>query len=236
MVRFWVGVSGFSYPKWRGKFYPKDTKSDKLLEAYSARLNSVEVNSSFYTIPTEKAVLKWSGFVGQDFRFSFKANRRITHFKKLKNTQPETEYMTKILTPLGQKIGCLIVQLPPYLKCEIDLLETFLKAASESTRIALEFRNESWFTEEIYALLTEYKAALCVADTEEMKPVFKKTANFTYTRLRRDKYSDLEMKEWAKKLSAFSEDAADCYVYFKHDEFGDAANSALEFKGILDGL
>lgn len=127
MAKFWVGVSGFSYPKWRGKFYPKDTKSDKLLEAYSTKLNSVEVNSSFYNTPTEKTILKWAASVGEDFRFSFKANRRITHYKKLKNTQPEIDYITKALTNMGQKLGCLLVQLPPYMKSDNELLETFLK-------------------------------------------------------------------------------------------------------------
>lgn len=236
LVKFWVGVSGFSYPKWRGKFYPKDTKSDKLLEAYSTKLNSVEVNSSFYNTPTEKTILKWAASVGEDFRFSFKANRHITHYKKLKNTQPEIDYLTKALTNMGQKFGCLLVQLPPYLKSDNELLETFLKGTKDSNRIALEFRNDSWFIDKTYALLTKYNAALCVADTEEMKPVLQKTANFTYTRLRRDKYSELEMKGWAKKLSAFSQDTTDCYVYFRHDEPGDAANAAVKFKEILEAL
>ncbi len=233
MVRFWVGVSGFSYTSWRGTFYPKDAKTEKLLEAYSTKLNSVEINSSFYHMPTEKTTLKWAKSTQEDFRFSFKANRRITHIKKLRNTAEDTEVFMKALKPLNEKFGCVLVQLPPYVKQDYGILETFLNEKPDSVRVALEFRHDSWFAEGLNSLLAKYNAALCVVDTEDMKPVFQRTANFVYARLRQDHYSRNDLKLWAEKLSELAKDASDCFVYFKHDETGQAANMALEFRNLV---
>ncbi len=232
MVRFWVGVSGFSYKTWKGKFYPEDIKSNQLLEAYQNKLNSVEINSSFYSIPNPKVVSKWSDSTNKDFRFSFKANRRITHIKKLKDAKAEIEYLLSSLKVSGEKLGCLLVQLSPYMKKDLEVLEDFLKEVGP-VRIAAEFRHESWFCEELYKLLQKQNVALCVADTEDMKPVFEKTADFAYLRLRQDRYSKDELRTWAERTSNFADDATDCYIYFKHDETGDAANVAVEFRKLL---
>jgi uncharacterized protein YecE (DUF72 family) len=235
LVLFWAGVSGFSYASWKGVFYPETTKSNQMLEAYATKLNSVEVNSSFYHMPTQTTTAKWASSTPGTFRFSFKASRKITHFKKLKGAKNEFEIFLKGLEPVGKKLGCVLVQLPPYMKQDTGILETFLAETPKGTPIAVEFRHSSWFGDKLNGLLSKYNAALCVADTDDMKPVFERTASFGYVRLRRNKYSEGELKEWSDKLRKFATGLDDCFVYFMHDESGDAANRAADFNAMLNG-
>jgi len=234
MVKFWVGVSGFSYASWKGVFYPETTKSNQMLEAYATKLNSVEVNSSFYHMPTKTTTSKWAGSTPEAFRFSFKTNRKITHFKKLKGAKNEFEIFLNGLKPVGEKLGCVLVQLPPYMKEDYAILETFLAEKPRSTKLAFEFRHSSWFGDKLNNLLSKYDAALCVADTEDMKPVFERTAGFSYVRLRRTLYPKGKLNEWSETLLRFAKGLEDCYVYFMHDETGDAANRAAEFNGMMN--
>jgi len=233
MARFWVGVSGFSYASWKGVFYPADTKSNQMLQAYAAKLNSVEVNSSFYHVPTKATTSKWGTSTPQEFRFSFKTNRKITHFMKLKGTKEEFGYFLEGLKPIEGKLGCVLVQLPPYMKQDYETLETFLAEKPKRFSIAVEFRHASWFSDKLNKLLSKYDAALCVADTEDMKPSFEHTANFAYARLRRNTYSKNELKEWSQRLLKFADDMEECFVYFMHDETGEAANKAVEFNAMV---
>ena len=234
MVRFWVGVSGFSYASWKGVFYSEATKPNQMLEAYATKLNSVEVNSSFYHMPTTTTTSKWAKSTPESFRFSFKANRKITHFMKLKGTKSEFEFFLKGLKPVGEKLGCVLVQLPPYMKQDYAVLETFLAESPKSLPIAVELRHNSWFGNTLNDLLSKYNTAFCVADTEDMKPVFEETADFGYVRLRRSKYSKTELKTWSNKLQKFAAGFENCFVYFMHDETGEAANRAAEFSTIVD--
>jgi len=233
MVRFWVGVSGFGYTSWIGTFYPPYAKSDTLLQHYSERLNSVEINSTFYQMPNEGTIRKWADVCAGNFRFSFKANRRITHIKKLRNVAADTAFFADALKSLQNKLGPLLVQLPPFLRFERGLLDVFLSEKPGSISVVLEPRHASWFNEEIYDLLERYDVALCVADTAEMKPVFRRTANFAYARLRQDNYSRTDLEEWADKLANFAPDGTDCYAFFKHDKNGRAASMAVEFARLL---
>jgi uncharacterized protein YecE (DUF72 family) len=206
-----------------------------MLEAYATKLNSVEVNSSFYHMPTQTTTAKWAASTPDMFRFSFKASRKITHFKKLKGAKNEFEIFLKGLEPVGKKLGSVLVQLPPYMKQDTDTLETFLAETPKATPIAVEFRHSSWFGDKLNGLLSKYNAALCVADTEDMKPVFEPTASFGYVRLRRSKYSKGEFKGWSDKLRKSAAGLEDCFVYFMHDETGDAANRAADFNAMLNG-
>jgi len=235
MVRFWVGVSGFSYVSWKGVFYPETTKPNQMLEAYGAKLNSVEVNSSFYHMPTSTITSKWASTTPEAFRFSFKANRKITHYKKLKGAKTELEIFLKGLSPVEGKLGCVLVQLPPYMKEDYGVLETFLAETPKLVSMAIEFRHNSWFGAKLNDLLSKYNAALCVVDTEDMKPIFERTANFSYVRLRRGTYSRRELTVWSDKLLEFASGDKDCFVYFMHDESGDAANRAANFNAMLGG-
>lgn len=234
MGHYWVGVSGFSYASWVGVFYPKGTKPGNMLEAYSTRLSSVEINSTFYHMPTQATTEKWAHLTSDDFRFSFKTNRKITHFMKLRGVKAELDVFFKALKPMQEKLGCVLVQLPPYMKQDYDVLETFLTQKPESIRIALELRHTSWFGNELNASLSKHNAALCVADTEDMKPVFERTADFAYMRLRQDTYSKAELKKWSEKIQKFAGDLGDCFIYFKHDETGNAAIIAAEFSSMLN--
>ncbi len=235
MVRFWVGVSGFSYSSWQGVFYAKGTKAPDMLSAYSNKLNSVEINSSFYHSPTESTTTKWASATVENFRFSFKANRRITHIKKLRDVSADFVGFADLLKPLGEKLGCVLVQLPPYVRRDYEVLDEFLKTRPDSPNVAMEFRHESWFGEDLNKLLSKHDIALCVADTEDMKPVFSETASFAYVRLRKERYSKDELRSWARKLSDFAKNASDCFIYFRHDETGEAANTAREFASMLGG-
>ena len=233
MTFFWVGVSGFSYASWKGVFYPETTKPDQMLQAYAAKLNSVEVNSSFYHMPTPTTTSKWAASTPEAFRFSFKANRKITHFKKLKAVKEEFLIFLKGLEPVDAKLGCVLVQLPPFMREDYGTLEAFLTEKPKAAPIAFEFRHTSWFGNKLNDLLSKYNAALCAADTEDMKPILERTANFAYVRLRRREYSKSELKEWSQKLLGFADDLKNCFIYFMHDETGDAANRAADFSAML---
>lgn len=235
MVRFWVGVSGFSYASWKGVFYPENTKPNQMLQAYAAKLNSVEVNSSFYHMPTPTTTSKWASSTPEAFRFSFKTNRKITHFKKLKGAREEFRVFLKGLEPVDSKVGCILIQLPPYMKEDYGTLEAFLAEKPKTTAVAIEFRHSSWFGGKLNDLLSRYNAALCVADTEDMKPILERTADFGYVRLRRNEYSKSELKGWCVRLLKFADNLENCFVYFMHDETGDAANRAVEFRAMLTG-
>jgi len=234
MARFWVGVSGFSYASWRGVFYPEATKSNEMLQAYANQLNSVEINSSFYHMPTRGTTTKWTKATPEKFRFSFKTNRKITHFMKLKGAKEEFDFFLEGLIPADRKLGCVLIQLPPYMKQDYETLENFLKQKPESTRIAVELRDTSWFGVKLNKILLKYNAALCVAETEDMKPVLEHTASFAYARLRHDTYSKNRLKVWSEKMKKYASGLDDCFVYFKHDETGDAAKRAVDFQAMLN--
>jgi uncharacterized protein YecE (DUF72 family) len=206
-----------------------------MLEAYATKLNSVEVNSSFYHMPTPTTTSKWAKSTPDAFRFSFKANRKITHFMKLKGTKGEFEIFLSGLKPIESKLGCVLVQLPPYMKEDYGILETFLSETPKRFAIAVELRHSSWFGPKLNELLSKYNAALCVADTEDMKPVFEKTADFGYVRLRRSRYSQTELNKWSARLREFAAGLKDCCVYFMHDETGDSANGAAKFSSLMSG-
>jgi uncharacterized protein YecE (DUF72 family) len=235
MAQFWVGVSGFSYASWKGTFYPEATKPNEMLEAYAMKLNSVEVNSTFYHMPVAATTAKWAKSTPDSFRFSFKTTRKITHFMKLKNTNEEFQFFLKGLKSIDTKLGCVLVQLPPYMKQDYGLLEKFLAEKSKPCNIAVELRHNSWFGPKLNTLLSKYNAALCVADTEDMKPKLENTANFGYARLRREQYSKTALSSWAGRLRKFADELEDCFIYFMHDESGEAANRAAEFSSTLNG-
>jgi len=173
-MKFFVGVSGFSYTSWKGNFYPKDLKSEDFLGSYSQKLNSVEINSSFYAPPSATTVKSWSAKAQDDFRFSIKAPRQITHILKLgKGSSDSAKRLGKTLDMLGPKRGPILFQLPPFLRQDLKLLESFLGETSMLKESVFEFRHESWLSDPTYALLDKYQAGWCIAETEDMKPILK---------------------------------------------------------------
>lgn len=223
-----VGVSGFSYPGWKGTFYPKDLKSEQFLEYYAGKLNSVEINSSFYAAPSLAMIKSWNGKTDNNFRFSLKAPRQITHILKLgKGAAEAADRLGKTVESLGEKQGQLLFQLPPFLKQDNKLLESFLQATSSIKSKVFEFRHESWLNDSTYKLLEEHYTGFCIAETEHMKPVLKITGKAGYFRLRKDSYDNNAIDDWAKKIRSTVKNGRESYVYLRHDETGQNASFAL---------
>ncbi len=224
MTRAFVGVSGFSYASWKGRFYPKETKAEEFLAYYSAHLGSVEVNSSFYATPGQATVKGWSAKTAETFKFSFKASRQITHMLKLgKGAAEEAERLSSVLGLLGPRRGAVLFQLPPYLRHDPRLLDDFLSKTSGIENRVFEFRHESWLQESTYRMLEKHGAGFCIAETEDMKPVFRVTGGFAYLRLRRDRYDPTAIDRWARKIGEVAQGARECYAYLRHDETGENA-------------
>ena len=216
-----VGVSGFSYPGWRGRFYPEEAKSEDFLRLYAKRLGSVEINSSFYAPPRAEVVEGWAGRTGAEFRFSFKAPKMITHVKKLGEGASEAALQfSKRLEALGPRGGPILFQLPPFSRANEGLLEEFLSATKGIDGKVFEFRHESWLVEDTYQLLDRYGAGFCVAETGDMKPVLKVTGDLAYFRLRLESYDAKAVEAWAPKIKKTMKDAGEGYVYLRHDETG----------------
>ena len=219
-----VGVSGFSYPGWKGKFYPTDLKSEEFLAHYSQRLDSVEINSSFYAQPNAAMVKNWSERTSERFRFSFKAPRLITHVLRLgKGSSEVAERFSKTLDLLGPKRGPVLFQLAPSSKQDLNLLGEFLSKTSSIKNRVFEFRHESWFQDSTYQLLEGHGAGFCIAETEELKPVFRVTGGIAYFRLRRESYDTKTIDQWAEKIRETAKGLRESYAYLRHDETGENA-------------
>ncbi len=220
--KFYVGVSGFSYPGWKGKFYSTDAKSDEFLAHYSKRLGSVEINSSFYAQPNVAMVKNWSETTSEKFRFSFKAPRLITHILKLgKGSIEAAERFSKTLGFLGPRRGPVLFQLPPYSKQDLNLLGEFLSNTSGIKNRVFEFRHESWFEDSTYQLLKGHGVGFCIVESEELRPVFQVTGDFAYFRLRRESYDAKTIDQWAEKIGETAKGSRESYAYLRHDETGE---------------
>jgi len=223
-VKVFVGVSGFSYSSWIGRFYPEGLKNDEFLGYYSRHLGGVEINSSFYAAPSAAMVKTWSAKTAEEFRFAFKAPRLITHVLKLgKGASEASAKLSATIENLGPRLGPVLFQLPPFSKLNQDLLQSFLTDTAGIGPKVFEFRHPSWFTESTYRLLDEHQAGFCIADTEDLEPKFKVTGGLAYFRLRKDSYDEKAVDTWAEKIHRYSDGAKECYVYFRHDETGENA-------------
>jgi uncharacterized protein YecE (DUF72 family) len=230
-----IGCSGWAYPGWRPDFYPARQPLKKLLEYYATQLNSVEVNYTFRSLPSETTIQSWLAQTGADFRFSFKAPQRITHILRLRNCTEAMAEFAHVIQPVSDagRMGLVLFQLPPNMKAETERLSAFLNdAASLKLRVAFEFRHESWFDAAIYRLLEAHGAALCVAESDELETPDILTASFSCYRLRRSEYS-------AERLAAICDllkDRAargDVFAYFKHE---DEPTGALRAVAVREGL
>jgi len=218
-VRVLVGTSGFSYPAWRGSFYPEDLPAREMLPCYARTFGTVEINHTFHRLPTPALVTGWAGQTPPDFRFALKAPQRITHVLRLREAEELTAEFCRVARRLGEKLGPLLFQLPPYLRSDRQRLADFLTALPPRFEPAFEFRHDSWFTDETYALLAKHRAALCIADTEDLTTPPVATAPFGYLRLRRADYGDAELDAWAGRVRETTKWKR-VYVYFKHEESG----------------
>jgi len=226
-MQLFVGTSGYSYKEWKGPFYPQDLPDKEMLNYYSSQLPAVEINNTFYKLPSVKMLENWQEQVPESFRFVLKASRKITHFKKLKETDEETNYLFKTAATLGEQLGVILVQLPPYLRKDIDLLQNFLKLIPDG-KATFEFRHHSWFEEDVFESLRSKNCALNfseMGDDSEIKLV--STANWGYLRLRRVDYDDKALKDWMQRVQA--QDWQKVYVFFKHEDEGAGPKLARRF-------
>jgi uncharacterized protein YecE (DUF72 family) len=226
-----TGTSGFSYAAWRGSFYPEKLPEAKMLGYYAERLAAVEINNSFYRMPAPEMLGRWSADTPPTFRFVLKSPRRITHEKKLAGVGSELERLEQAARTLGDKLGPILFQLPPFLKKDLARLDDFLAAVPAGLRAALEFRHESWFTDDVYARLRARGAALCIAESEELATPLVATAGWGYLRLRRQDYDTATVAAWADRIRTQSWDTA--YVFFKHEDEGRGPALATELGSMM---
>jgi uncharacterized protein YecE (DUF72 family) len=232
-VRVHAGTSGFSYDEWHGRFYPADLPAAARLSSYSARLSSVEINNTFYQTPKAELLERWQAQVPQAFRFALKAPRRITHMQRLRGTTDSLGYFWSAASALGDQLGPVLFQLPPFARKDGPLLAEFLASLPAELKPAFEFRHESWFDDEVYALLAGRNAALCAGDAEDgdRSPPLVATADFGYLRLRSPSYDAARLREWSEKIR--EQRWSDAYVYLKHEVLG--PDYALFLAAIAEG-
>jgi uncharacterized protein YecE (DUF72 family) len=229
-----VGTSGYSYKEWKGTFYPDDLPAAKMLPFYGARFDSVEINNTFYRMPDAKMVAKWGEQVPDGFTFVLKAPQRITHQKRLVGAGDDLRQLFEAGEVLGSKLGPVLFQLPPFSRKDALKLREFVAILPPDRRVAFEFRHDSWFDDEIYAILRERDIALCAADTDEVADpdvLVVPTASWGYMRLRRTEYAPGQLTAWAERVE--KQAWSDAYVFFKHEDEGKGPRFAVEFRAQL---
>jgi uncharacterized protein YecE (DUF72 family) len=224
-----TGTSGYAYPQWRGRFYPDELPDDEMLSFYAAKLPSVEINNTFYRMPKTTVLETWASKVPASFVFVIKASQRISHKGKL--APPEAydsmQYLWKQLASLGDKLGPLLIQTPPWLKRDAGLLREFLSACVPAEkRVALELASSSWDTDEIDQICADRGIARVIADKDDGTARAVRTAPWLYARLRKDEYAPAEQDAWLDRLTALGAELA--YVFFKHEDTARGAELALE--------
>jgi uncharacterized protein YecE (DUF72 family) len=226
--RLLAGASGYSFKEWKGDFYPKDIKADAMLAYYVSRLPTVEINNTFYRMPKTSVLENWAATAPAGFRFAIKASRRITHMSRLRaeTSQESLGYLYTNLAALGDKRGPVLFQLPPFFKKDLPRLTEFLALLPKDHRAAFEFRNESWFEDDVYAALKSAGAALCLSEREDnAPPPLVETAPWGFVRLRLEEYSDDALRTWAERLAATG--WGEIYAYFMHEPTAPAYAQAL---------
>ena len=231
-MAWYVGTSGYSYKEWCGPFYPEKTPAGSMLSLYAKVFNSVEINNTFYKTPEVATVEKWAGLVPSSFRFAVKASRRITHIKRLKEAGESADYFLERTAAFGPRMGCMLFQLPPTAKMDVERLQAFLGLLPPKLKAAFEFRHASWFSDAVYATLSKHNAAMVYSDGEAVEVPFISTANWGYLRLRDTEMDTKSLASWADRVRGQKWKSA--YVFFKHEDEGrgpDFARQFVEFLG-----
>ena len=229
-----VGTSGFAYKEWKGIFYPEDLPAKKYLSYYAEHFHTTEINNTFYRMPTAKLCEGWYDEAPADFSFTLKLSQRITHFKRLKNIDDEMNFFLESAASLKEKLGPILVQLPPNFKKDLEVLRAFLEKFTTKAKLAFEFRHESWFDDELYDLLRAHNAAFGVVEKEADEAGIaprEVTGSFVYMRLRKGDYTADEMNDWARWIRA---QRVPVYCYLKHDDSAPVLAKAM--LAALDGM
>ena len=226
-----IGTSGYNYPEWRGSFYPEKFPASAMLAYYAERFDTVEINYTFYRMPTAKTVAGWDRDTPGGFTFTLKAPQRITHFARLKDVGEPLDYFLDTTAALGDKRGPVLFQLPPSFKKDVERLGDLLARLPAGIRAAFEFRHASWHDDLVFERLRAANAALCVADSEESTTPLVATADWGYLRLRDEGYGDPELTRWADWIRGQA--WTDAFVYFKHEEAGTGPAFARQLRALL---
>ncbi|MBJ7609528.1 MAG: DUF72 domain-containing protein [Candidatus Dormibacteraeota bacterium] len=234
-----VGTSGWQYTSWRGRFYPRGLPQRAWLEHYASRFAGVEVNNTFYNLPAADTFARWAEQTPDDFRFVLKLSRYLTHIRRLQEPEESVQLFLERSRPLAAKMGPLLLQLPPTLRCDVDRLRRALAAFPRSTRVAVEFRHASWYTDEVSALLREHDAALCLTDRRghPLQPLVR-TASWGFVRLHEGRatphpcYGHTALRSWVDRIAALWGSEEQVYVFFNNDPAGCAVRDAVRFAGL----
>jgi uncharacterized protein YecE (DUF72 family) len=241
-LRYYIGTSGWHYDHWRRRFYPEKLAKTKWLEFYATHFTTVELNNSFYRLPSEAAFVSWRDSSPANFAFAIKVSRFITHIKRLKNTQEAVETFMSRARILGEKLGPLLYQLPPNMHRDDDRLESFLSTLPQGMEHVVEFRHQSWLDDEVFEILHKYNIGLCVFDMPFLSCPLVATADFAYIRfhgstgLYSSCYSDEELADWAKRLTNLATNLKAVYVYFNNDAETFAVRNAITLRGYLKNV
>ncbi|MEJ2696427.1 MAG: DUF72 domain-containing protein [Candidatus Sulfobium sp.] len=228
-MKIYVGTSGYGYKEWKGKFYPEKISHKEMLSFYSERLDAVEINNTFYRMPTRTILASWARQVPDGFIFAIKAPQVITHVKRLKNITEETDYLFRTLSVLEGKLGPVLFQLPSSFHADGSALADFLDLIPYDMSCAFAFRSPSWLDEEILGLLRKKGCSLCMEDTDERSAdVIRSTAPWGYLRLRRSAYSVSDLEKWIERIH--SQKWKKAFVFFKHEGEAEGAETALRFR------
>jgi uncharacterized protein YecE (DUF72 family) len=234
-----IGTSGWHYPHWIGPFYPKDLRKSDFLSYYADHFRTVEINNSFYRLPTRETLTEWRLTVQPGFIFAVKGSRYITHMKKLKDPRgPVDEFLERIST-LEDSLGPILFQLPPRWRFNGERLKGFLEALPRGYRYAFEFRDPTWFREEVYEAMHRHGAAFCMYELAGRRSPRRITADFVYVRLHgpegayRGQYATEVLAGWAEAFSAWAGQGKDIFCYFDNDEAGYAVQDAARLQHML---
>jgi uncharacterized protein YecE (DUF72 family) len=240
LTHYYIGTSGWHYDDWRGRFYPEKLPKAKWLEFYARHFVTLELNNSFYHLPTEKAYNNWHDDSPADFIFAVKVSRFITHIKRLKDCDEAVNNFMSRAVLLKEKLGPLLYQLPPGLHRDDDRLKSFLAILPRGIMHAIEFRHKSWFEEDVFKILCKYHAGFCIFDMPKLTSLMTATADFAYIRfhgsgsLYSSRYSDKEMADWAKKIKRLAKNLKAVYIYFNNDVAGYALENARTIRNYLE--
>jgi len=229
MAQLFCGTSGFAYPSWKPDFYPGKIGQKDFLKHYATRLNAVEINYTFRQLPSASTLEKWVEATPAGFVFACKAHQRITHIQRLKESE-FTPLFFRAIDPLrsARRLGPVLFQLPPNLKCDVALLTAFVEKLPPDLRYAFEFRNTSWLVDEVYRLLEKHQLSLCLAESDKLEIPLVITAPFVYSRLRKGDYTPEERAEIKSRVDRLLAESRDVYVFFKHEETAAGAVYAEE--------
>ena len=237
VATYHLGTSGWSYPGWKGRFYPTDLPSSEWLPFYASHFVTVEINMTFYRFPKPETLRGWLERTPAQFSFTLKANRQITHLKKLRNVKSEVNYFNILAGSLRERLGCILFQLPPSIRRDLALLEDFLSTLSPEFKNVIEFRHESWYDEAVWERLRAHRVTFCTVSSGQVPGSPVETSPVAYFRFHgltgghRYNYADEELTQWAETIKAVK--AEECYVYFNNDYQAYAVSNCQKLTGLL---